>query len=609
MTDRASAAVTAAFTDGELARDPGRLPDPVAHRARRQAAGLPRLRRHLAASRCRCSTPSAPSTSSTTPRSTAARTSSPRRPPTRFEAARATVAAVHRGAPHDEVVFTKNATEALNLVAYAFSNAARRRDGRRRADSRRFALGPGDEILVTEMEHHANLVPWQELARRTGATLRWIAGDRRGPARPRPTLDALRHRAHQGLRVHPRVQRARHGQPGRDAGRPRARAVGALTVLDACQSVPHLARRRGRRSASTSLAFSGHKMFGPTGVGVLWGRYELLAAMPPFLTGGSMIEPVRMEGSTYAAPPQRFEAGVPMAAQAVGAGRRRRLPRAPSAWTAVTAHEHALTAGAARRPGAAPVGPGRRPGRRRRPWSAPSRSSSRASTPTTSARSSTTQGIAVRVGHHCAWPLHRRIGVDGDDARQLRGIQHAGRGRRAARGARPGARGLRGGESDGPLPGDHPRALQAPPPRRAARAVRRAGAPRQPDLRRRGHPARPRRRRRRRRVDHRRVLRRPRAAPSPPRRPRCSTDEVIGHTVRRGAGVVRGDARDAAPARARTPATRTLIGDGVAFAGVSQLPSTRQVRSAGMDRPDRRARPGRRRHLCHSTLPAGDHLD
>jgi len=188
----------------------------------------------------------------------------------------------------------------------------------------------------------------------------------------------------------------------------RARAVGALTVLDACQSVPHLAVDVVDLGVDF-LAFSGHKMLGPMGVGVLWGRYDLLAAMPPFLTGGSMIEVVRMEGSTYATPPQRFEAGVPVAAQAVG------LAAACDYLTSlgmsrVTAQEHALTeallAGLAKRPWVRVIGPA----------DGQDRSGAVAFVvdgvhPHDVGQILDDAGVAVRVGHHCAWPLHQRMNV------------------------------------------------------------------------------------------------------------------------------------------------------------------------------------------------------
>jgi len=324
-----------------------------------------------------------------------------------FESARETVARFI-GAPAREVVFTKNATEGLNLVAYAFSNAAAAgaMDGVDPALAARFALGSGDEIVITEMEHHANLVPWQELARRTGATLRWIGltddgrlnlADLDTVITDRTKIVAFTHVSNVLGTINPVAAIVE-----------RARQVGALTVLDACQSVPHLAVDVVDLGVDF-LAFSGHKMLGPMGVGVLWGRYDLLAAMPPFLTGGSMIEVVRMEGSTYAAPPQRFEAGVPMAAQAVG------LAAACDYLTAlgmprVSAHEHALTdallAGLAQRPWVRVVGP----------TDGQDHSGAVAFVvdgvhPHDVGQILDDAGVAVRVGHHCAWPLHRRMKV------------------------------------------------------------------------------------------------------------------------------------------------------------------------------------------------------
>ncbi|MEP7036639.1 MAG: SufS family cysteine desulfurase [Actinomycetota bacterium] len=324
-----------------------------------------------------------------------------------YESARETIARFI-GAPAREVVFTKNATEGLNLVAYAFSNAAAAgaMDGVDPALAARFALGAGDEIVVTEMEHHANLVPWQELARRTGATLRWIGVTDDG----RLDLDDL----DTVITDRTKVVAFTHVSNVLGTINPvaaivdRARQVGALTVLDACQSVPHLAVDVVDLGVDF-LAFSGHKMLGPMGIGVLWGRYELLAAMPPFLTGGSMIEVVRMEGSTYAAPPQRFEAGVPMAAQAVGLAAAcdyltdLGMPR-------VTAHEHALTqallTGLAQRPWVRVIGP----------TDGHDRSGAVAFVvegvhPHDVGQILDDAGVAVRVGHHCAWPLHRRMNV------------------------------------------------------------------------------------------------------------------------------------------------------------------------------------------------------
>jgi cysteine desulfurase/selenocysteine lyase len=318
-----------------------------------------------------------------------------------FEAARATVASFI-GAPADEVVFTKNATEAINLVAYAFSNAAPTADPK----DERFVLRPGDEILVTEMEHHANLVPWQELARRTGATLRWVPVDADGALdltgldgllTERTKVFAFTHVSNVLGTVNPVAELAE-----------RAHAVGALVVVDACQSVPHLALDVATLGADF-IAFSGHKMYGPMGVGVLWGRGELLEVMPPFLTGGSMIELVTMERSTYAPAPQKFEAGVPNAAQAVGLAAAVRWIEALGI-ERIHAHEAALVdllqRGLAERPWVRVVGP---------PLGRPRGGAVAFVVDGVHAHDVgqvlDDAGVAVRVGHHCAWPLHRALGA------------------------------------------------------------------------------------------------------------------------------------------------------------------------------------------------------
>jgi cysteine desulfurase / selenocysteine lyase len=317
-----------------------------------------------------------------------------------YEAARATIAEFIGGRA-DEVVFTKNATEGINLVAYAMSNAATAGP-----EAARFAVGPGDSIVVTEMEHHANLVPWQMLAQRTGATLRWLGltDDGRLDLADLPRvvdgttrLLAFTHQSNVLGTVNPVAALVA-----------RAREVGAFVLVDAAQSVPHQPVDVVQLGVDF-VAFSGHKMLGPLGVGVLWGRADLLAAMPPFLTGGSMIEVVRMEETTFAVPPQRFEAGVPMAAQAVG------LAAACDYLTAVGmasvhAHEQRLTslalAALTDLPGVRVVGPVE-------------------STDRGGAVSFVVEGIhahdvgqvlddrgvEVRVGHHCAWPLMRRYSV------------------------------------------------------------------------------------------------------------------------------------------------------------------------------------------------------
>jgi cysteine desulfurase/selenocysteine lyase len=336
-----------------------------------------------------------------------------------YEGARDRIAAF-LGAPSHELVFTKNATEALNLVSYAFSNAtAKAQHGRDLpAGSERFVLTPGDEIVVTEMEHHANLVPWQELCDKTGAVLRWIGVDDQGRLdleHPEHGLDAV-------LSERTRVVALAHQSNVLGTVTPvrrvadAAHAVGALVVVDACQSVPHMAVDVTELGADF-LAFSGHKMLGPSGVGLLWGRFELLESMPPFLTGGSMIEVVRMEGSTFAPPPQRFEAGVPMAAQAVGLGAAvdyllalRSLDGSLEGMAAVAAHEHALTAYAleslAEVSGVRVVGP----------LDVHDRGSAVSFVVDGIHAHDVGQvlddrGVEVRVGHHCAWPLHRRFGV------------------------------------------------------------------------------------------------------------------------------------------------------------------------------------------------------
>ena len=228
-----------------------------------------------------------------------------------YEAARASIAGFV-GAVPDEIVFTKNATEAINLVAYAFSNATAKAQQGIDVDAR-FVLDPGDNIVVTEMEHHANLVPWQELCAKTGAQLRWfgITDDGRldldsDPIDARTKFVSIVHQSNILGTINPVSEIM-----------DRAHRVGALGLVDMCQSVPHMAVDVKNIGADFA-AWSGHKMLGPTGIGILWGQKNLLNSMPPFLTGGSMIEMVHMDGSTYAQAPARFEAGVPMVAQAVG---------------------------------------------------------------------------------------------------------------------------------------------------------------------------------------------------------------------------------------------------------------------------------------------------
>ena len=220
-----------------------------------------------------------------------------------FEEARTKVAAFIGAPNRDEVVFTKNASEGLNLAAHTLGAA----------------LGPGDEVVITVMEHHSNLVPWQLMCERTGATLRWFdvtdegrldldGAERDGLINERTKVVSLAYVSNTLGTLNPVSDIAA-----------RAHAVGATVVVDASQAVPQLPVDVSTLGADL-LAFTGHKMCGPTGIGVLWGRYDLLASLPPFLGGGEMIEVVRMTGSTYAPPPHRFEAGTPPIAQAVGLG-------------------------------------------------------------------------------------------------------------------------------------------------------------------------------------------------------------------------------------------------------------------------------------------------
>ncbi|PRX46018.1 cysteine desulfurase/selenocysteine lyase [Prauserella shujinwangii] len=317
-----------------------------------------------------------------------------------YEDARARIAEFV-GAVPGELVFTKNATEGVNLVAYAMSNAATAGP-----EMERFTLAPGDEVVVTEMEHHANLVPWQQLCQRTGATLRWFGVTDEGRldlsnlgelVNERTKMVAFTHQSNVLGTVNPPAPIVE-----------RARQVGALTLLDACQSVPHAPVDLHELDVDFAV-FSGHKMLAPSGIGVLYGRRELLDAMPPFLTGGSMIEMVRMESSTFAPPPQRFEAGVPMTSQAVGLGAAVDYLSAIG-MDRVAAHEHVLTeralAGLAGLPGVRVIGPA---GTELRGGAVSFVVDG--VHPHDAGQVLDSLGIAVRVGHHCAWPLHRRMGV------------------------------------------------------------------------------------------------------------------------------------------------------------------------------------------------------
>ena len=309
-----------------------------------------------------------------------------------YEQGRADIASFVGAAP-DELAFTKNATEALNLVSYVLG------------DSRfEHAVGPGDVIVTTELEHHANLIPWQELARRTGATLKWYGVTEDGNV----DLDSLQLDERVKVVAFTHQSNVTGTAPAVAEMVARAKSVGALTVLDACQSVPHQPVDFGALGVDFA-AFSGHKMLGPTGIGALYGRAELLNSLPPFLTGGSMIETVTMEGATYAPAPQRFEAGTQMISQVVGLAAAARYLDAIG-MQAVAAHEHRLVAaaleGLAAIPGVRIIGP----------TTAEHRHSPVAFVVGGVHAHDVGQvldddGVAVRVGHHCAWPLHRRFGV------------------------------------------------------------------------------------------------------------------------------------------------------------------------------------------------------
>ncbi len=320
-----------------------------------------------------------------------------------YEDARATVAGFIGAAAPTEVVWTANATDALNLVAYGMANASRGRGG---VDAERFRLGAGDEILVTEAEHHANLVPWQELAALTGATLRWIpvaddgtwtADDAAALITDRTKVVAFSHVSNVTGMIAPVEQVVGL-----------AHARGALVVLDACQSAPH--RPLDVQQLGVDFAaFSGHKMLGPNGIGVLWGRAELLDALPPFRTGGSMITTVTMEGSEFMPAPERFEAGTQPVSQAVALAEAVRYLQGIG-MERVRAHEEHLARrmldGLAAVPGIRLVGP---------PAGVPRSGLVSFDVDGVHAHDVSqyldAQGIAVRSGHHCAQPLHRRLGL------------------------------------------------------------------------------------------------------------------------------------------------------------------------------------------------------
>ena len=313
-----------------------------------------------------------------------------------YEGAREAVAGFV-GMPAEGLFWTRNATEGINILAAALTDPA----------AGALALKPGDEVVVTEMEHHANLVPWQRACARSGATLRWIPlgddgrldlGNLDDVIGPRTKVLAFTHVSNVLGTINPVAELVA-----------RARAVGALTVLDACQSVPHLPVDIGALGVDAAV-FSGHKMLGPTGTGALVARPDLLNALPPVVTGGSMVEVVTMTTATFRDAPQRFEAGTPPVSQAVA------LHAAVDYLSAlgmnrIAAREHELAArllaGVATMPGVRVIGP--------------TDTQDRIATvsfvvddvhPHDVGQVLDAVGIAVRVGHHCAQPVHRRYGIN-----------------------------------------------------------------------------------------------------------------------------------------------------------------------------------------------------
>jgi cysteine desulfurase/selenocysteine lyase len=301
------------------------------------------------------------------------------------------------GAKTDEVIFTKSATESLNMIAYSLGNP----------DSK-FNVSAGDEIVVSEMEHHANLIPWQQLAKRSGAKLRWFTITKDGRLdtsnidtliNKKTKVVAITHQSNVFGTIVPlaEITKAAH-------------AVGAVVVLDACQSAPHFAVDVKKLDVDF-LAFSGHKALGPTGVGILWGRTELLEKLEPALFGGSMVDSVSMEGATWAKAPRKFEAGVPNMAQAIG------LSAAIDylnmvGMEKIAGHEADLTKqlldGISKISGVDVIGP----------LDMKDRGGVVSFTvdgvhPHDVGQVLDQYGIAVRTGHHCAWPLMRKLNLVG----------------------------------------------------------------------------------------------------------------------------------------------------------------------------------------------------
>jgi cysteine desulfurase/selenocysteine lyase len=323
-----------------------------------------------------------------------------------YEGARIKVAGFIGAADESEVIFTKNISEGINLVAYALGNAATSGP-----EAERFRVGPGDEIVITEMEHHSNIVPWQLLAQRTGATLRWFGVTDDGRLdlsnigeliNERTKIVALAHQSNVLGTVNPvREVTAK------------AHAVGALVLVDGAQAVPQMPVNVQELGADF-YGFTAHKLCGPTGIGVLWGRRELLETLPPFLGGGEMIETVAMERSTFAPPPHKFEAGTMPIAEAAG------LSAAIDylhdiGLEEIHAYEHELLAYAleqlAEVEGLRLIGPAEAADRGGALSFTLDGLDGREIHPHDVSQVLDAHGVAVRAGHHCARPLHRRFGL------------------------------------------------------------------------------------------------------------------------------------------------------------------------------------------------------
>ena len=313
-----------------------------------------------------------------------------------FEDSRQVVASF-LGAAANEIVFTKSATESLNLLAYAFSNAE---------PGSRFAIGSEHSIVVSEMEHHANLIPWQQLAKRSGAELTWFGVTPDGRL-DQSNIDSLITKKTKIVAI---TQQSNVLGTINDLSSiiSKAHAVGAIVIVDACQSIPHLPVDVTELGADF-LTFSGHKALGPTGVGVLWGRHDLLNDLPPFLFGGSMIENVTMTDATWAEAPRKFEAGVPNMAQVIGLAAGLKYLQSIGL-KAIHDHEKDLTSyllsELGKIEGLIVVGP-KDPDLRGGTVSF----TVNGIHPHDLGQYLDSLGIAVRTGHHCAWPLTRALGV------------------------------------------------------------------------------------------------------------------------------------------------------------------------------------------------------